>query len=1068
MRNSTERGIAMITTLLVLMLMSALLVGFTTMVMSDQRYRFIDRDRGQAFYGAAAGIEKMTSDLGNLFLVNVAPTQADVLALTATAKKPNIANVTFTAATQPGALPASLVTTAYCSQGGKTIPIVGTNGYTIRFCGTAAGKPTTSDNPQTIKTGPYEGLMALQTPYQLDVTARTTTGGEVHLIRTVEAVAIPVFQFGMFSDSDLSFFAAQPFGFGGRVHTNGNLWLAEGTGSTLTTTAKVTAVGDVFRQVLSNTESIDNVFMAGTVNMALASGGNRNLLRTEGSRTGGPGSAVYANWQTVSLGASPANYNGFLRNGSTGAKTLSLPLVAPGVGGTNADLIRRPVAGEDTASILFGERLFSKASLRILLSDTSADITNLPTIDLTRTPVQLTGDWKTTMPNNGVAYNGGVGVDATHPPIARSLGPFVPALPAPAINGAIALNAATINVNAAPGIPTNYLNPATLTVGPGAGVAVTGCTGRTLTSFTGCTVAGALTNGWTISATSSMPGNGVVTATLNGAVAAGAGRTLNVNVGQTTWAFAANTFYMTGTNGMQVPVTCSGIGVNQFTTCTGAPAAPDQTQIITAYLSALNNPTIGGFIKIERQDADGSWHDVTMEILNYGIGGPNLDGFACGGGAPADPTPNAIVRLQRLRDNAPGTASCPIFDFKNSYEWVPNVLFDTREGTFRDADPSDWSTAGGIVNAANAGLRLGGAMYYVTVDARNLARWFKASGAPFNTGTGAGVKMDNSGYTLYFSDRRNNRNAFSQETAEYGFEDFVNPGVAGGVPNNLCNLPGEDVNGSNACETYGQFPSFDGVYNTSPLAAPLTAAARPQTLVKRGFLQVNRPVLFRRALKLINGAQLGSDPTVANRIAGLTVVSENPVYIQGDWNAANTFLVNDLHAATAVIADAVTVLSNSWNDTNSFVWPYTASSQLANTGRIRAAQSYYRVAILGGKGPSFNKPADLGAGASVFGTDGGAHNFLRMLEGDNGNQPTVANTTVNYRGSMATLYYNRQGVGTFKCCSGTAEDGIVYSVPVRNFIFDTDFLQPALLPPNTPMFRDMNAVGFSQELRPGK
>src|SRR2546428_3414298 len=126
MRNSTERGIAMITTLLVLMLMSALLVGFTTMVMSDQRYRFIDRDRGQAFYGAAAGIEKMTSDLGNLFLVNVAPTQADILALTATAKKPNIANVTFTAATQPVALPASLVTTAYCSQNSKTNPLVGT------------------------------------------------------------------------------------------------------------------------------------------------------------------------------------------------------------------------------------------------------------------------------------------------------------------------------------------------------------------------------------------------------------------------------------------------------------------------------------------------------------------------------------------------------------------------------------------------------------------------------------------------------------------------------------------------------------------------------------------------------------------------------------------------------------------------------------------------------------------------------------------------------------------------------------------------------------------------------
>jgi hypothetical protein len=790
---------------------------------------------------------------------------------------------------------------------------------------------------------------------------------------------------------------------------------------------------------------------------------------------------VYANWQTVSLGASPANYNGFLRNGSTGAKTLSLPLVAPGVGGTNADLIRRPVAGEDTASILFGERLFSKASLRILLSDTSADITNLPTIDLTRTPVNLgstiaNADWRTTPPNNGVPYGP---VDATHPPIARSLGIFAPTVTAQAI----AAPGTTINLAAANLVPAMFLKPATLYAKNPAGTivsgAITGCVWAE-TQFTNCNVGG-LTNlvtGWTIyvanpaGTATAGPGNmpGVPafpfnpTVTLNANVLIGGGRTLPLAPGQNTYGFAASTFFVNdlGGTGVSYPVTCAGATATSFTNCVGLPNAniPAGATITSSYLSAVNNPTIGGFIKIERQDADGSWHDVTMEILNYGIGAPNLI-TGVGGAVCGDPTPNAIVRLQRLRDGG-NTTTCPVADIQNAYEWWPNVLFDTREGTFRDADPGD------SANGANSGLRLGGAMYYVTVDARNLARWFKASGVPFNTGTGAGVKMDNGGYTLYFSDRRNNRNAFSQETAEYGFEDFVNPGVAGGVPNNLCNLPGEDVNGSNACETYGQFPSFDGVYNTSPLAAPLTAAARPQTLVKRGFLQVNRPVLFRRALKLINGAQLGSDPTVANRIAGLTVVSENPVYIQGDWNAANTFLVNDLHAATAVIADAVTVLSNSWNDTNSFVWPYTASSQAANTGRIRSAQSYYRVAILGGKGPSFNKPADLGAGGSVFGTDGGAHNFLRMLEGDNGNQPTVANTTVNYRGSMATLYYNRQATGTFKCCSGTAEDGIVYSVPVRNFIFDTDFLQPALLPPNTPMFRDMNAVGFSQELRPGK
>ena len=256
--------------------------------------------------------------------------------------------------------------------------------------------------------------------------------------------------------------------------------------------------------------------------------------------------------------------------------------------------------------------------------------------------------------------------------------------------------------------------------------------------------------------------------------------------------------------------------------------------------------------------------------------------------------------------------------------------------------------------------------------------------------------------------------------------------------------------GYGTCETYGKTPSYNGTANSvfPGSIAPLTTAALPTTLVKRGVAQVNRAILFRRALKLFNGATLGSDATVANRIAGLTVVSENPVYIQGDWNAAATFLVNDLHAATAVIADAVTLLSNAWSDNDAFNQPYSTAGQ-----RTRTANSYYRVAILSGKGPSFLLPSDETV-MKDFGTDGGAHNFLRMLEGNGG--------TVNYRGSMATLFYNRQAVGTYKCCT------TVYGAPTRNFVFDLDFTNPALLPPLTPMFRDMNVVGFSQELRPGK
>lgn len=202
---------------------------------------------------------------------------------------------------------------------------------------------------------------------------------------------------------------------------------------------------------------------------------------------------------------------------------------------------------------------------------------------------------------------------------------------------------------------------------------------------------------------------------------------------------------------------------------------------------------------------------------------------------------------------------------------------------------------------------------------------------------------------------------------------------------------------------------------------------------------VNRSILFRHALKVFDGATLS-----ATGITGLTIVSENPVYLQGDWNANGNF--TGAHAATSILADAVTLLSNQWNDTNSFTSPYAAS------GRTMTSQSWYRVAIVAGKGMSFPQPAGT---PTDFGTDGGAHNFLRMLE--DGGQP------VNYQGSIATFFYSRQAVGTYKYNTGT-----VYLAPTRNFAFDTDFLTPALLPPNTPVFRDMNAIGFSQELRPNK
>jgi hypothetical protein len=979
---AAERGVALIASLLILMLMSALMVGFTTVVMSDQRFRTLDRDRTRAFYAAHSGIEKLTADLGNLYLANVAPTAGQLAALSAA--PPAIPGITYAA-------PAGV--TAY--------------GATLKGSGT---------NP--ILSGPFQGLLALKKFYNLDVVARTLTGGEVHLTRRVETVDIPVFQFGMFSDVDMSFSAADNFDFGGRVHTNGNLFLAHGgtAASTLTLRDKVTAVKEIVRQRLSNTNSIDNSGSIRTVKVATGSGALRDLARTEGSISDGLNPATLnPNWTTLSL----STYNGYLRNGLTGARPLNLPLITMGT--TNVAIVGRPAVNEDVANVaIFRERYYKKVSLRVLLSDAPADITTLPGIDNTRPPVLLDGNWNTAVPNNGTPYGP---ISGSRPPVARS-----PGLNTVNLTAAVAVgNDRTLTVAAVPG----YFRPPVLRI---LANDVT-CTGRTVTAvaplvwqFTGCVGTPAAANGTLVAARDLVNSVPNVFTNLTAATLVNAA-TLTVTA-NTTQRFAPISFWLKNTL-----VTCTGNTPVTFTGCNNVPAAVAGDTITTGALSSADTGVIGGYLKIELQDTTAAWRDVTMEILNWGISGPNLAGTPCG-----DPTPNAIVRIQRLRDNG-NAAVCTYAGSVNAADHWPNVLFDAREALQRD------------VNPATTNVILGGVMHYVALDVANLSKWFKAS-APYGGASGPSALTDNGGYSVYFSDRRNNRDAAGLETGAYGFEDYVNPASPTGVPNGVLDA-GEDVNGSGTLDSYGALPAYNGVANTLPpgfigMPVPFNSnmTVRPTTQIGGGPAKVNRAYLFRRALKLTNGS-LGNIVT-----PGLTVAAENPIYVQGDWNA-NAAGFGDPHVATSVVGDAVTLLSNNWNDVNSFGFGTILTSPYIAGMRPRSPHTYYRVAIISGKGPIFPQPAGA---AATFGTDGGAHAFLRMLEGTGG-----APNTLHYRGSMVTFYYSRQASGPFKCCAS-----INYDTPTRDYQFDLDFLDPAKLPPLTPRFRDLNTLGFSQELRPGR
>ena len=808
MKTQSEQGVALIATLLILVLLGVLLSGFIISINSDQGLINTDREQTRTFYSALAGLEQLTADVGTLFDTNYAPTAVQVDALMST--------------------PPSLSGVAFISPGGGS-------GYQISYPKDAKGKPLAAT--ATIPSGPYEGLVGLLTPYTVTVTARTPGSAEVRMQRTLQTVAVPVFQFGIFSETELSFFAGPAFSFGGRVHTNGNLFLAEGDGNTLTLSDRVTAVGEIIRTNLSNGWSTNSNY-TGTVTAAKSPGSYRNLARNEGSLVGTIGSAANdPTWTNLSI----STYNGNIRNGRTGARRMDLPLVSQGA--TPIDLIRRPLAGEDTANPdVFGQRFFAMASLRIILSDTAAAITALPSVTATA-PLQLTGN----------APNGT---------------PFA--------------------------------------------------------------IAGTAANG---------------------------------------------------------------------------------------FRSTAGTSLIDGFIKIEMQDKAGNRQDVTNEILALGIAGQDL---TSGGSRCAD-QPNAIIRLQRLKDS-PTTPACG----GAATQYWPNVLYDTREGILRDN-----------ISSTLYEPYLGGVMHYIELDVNNLSRWFRGA-----IGASGNNAMNTTGYVVYFSDRRTNRNTANQETAEYGFEDNINlTDAANGTPNNTLDT-GEDVNNNNTLDIYGETPILP-----PGASSPLDVNARPwtHTGVTATIARENRPLFFRRALKLVDGAtiNLGSSDGIP---LGLTVASENPVYVQGDYNAPGSNF-DGANVAAAVIADAVTLLSNVWNDHNSFNCPHSLDSTCNGglSGRA-AATTWYRMAIIAGKGRPFPQPSGT---YQDFGTDGGVHNFLRYLENWSGD-------TLNYRGSIVSLFYNRQATGTYKCCTN------VYSPPSRGYNFDVDFLEPTLLPPRTPMFRDVNITGFTR------
>ncbi|HVU08700.1 MAG TPA: hypothetical protein VHG89_09180 [Verrucomicrobiae bacterium] len=168
------------------------------------------------------------------------------------------------------------------------------------------------------------------------------------------------------------------------------------------------------------------------------------------------------------------------------------------------------------------------------------------------------------------------------------------------------------------------------------------------------------------------------------------------------------------------------------------------------------------------------------------------------------------------------------------------------------------------------------------------------------------------------------------------------------------------------------------------------------------------------SVRMVNGSVLPS--------AGLTVVTPDPLYVLGNYNATGSAVGTTNTANTApaaLMGDALTVLSTNWNDSK-----YTNGYALNNRNPVSTTVN---AATFEGIVPSTSTAYS-----------GGVENFLRLLEN------WGSSTTLTYNGSIVVMFPSQFATNHW------ITTGTYYNAPTRKWAFDLNFMQQNKVPPLTP------------------
>ncbi len=162
--NKGERGSATIVSILILGLLTVFVALVLSRSANEARVMNNDADEGRTLYAAQASLETMTRNFNKIFEVRINPLQTDLDGVAA-GGVPGFTNHTFSQ------------TLLNSPVGSQQIIITG---------------------------GEYQGLYALRDNWVLKTISTSKIGAQVELTRTFYNNRIPVFQFGIFYENDLT------------------------------------------------------------------------------------------------------------------------------------------------------------------------------------------------------------------------------------------------------------------------------------------------------------------------------------------------------------------------------------------------------------------------------------------------------------------------------------------------------------------------------------------------------------------------------------------------------------------------------------------------------------------------------------------------------------------------------------------------------------------------------------------------------------------------------------------------------------------------------------------------